>query len=141
MQPTAHIQRSSQARDFAVTIRRTSTERKAALELRKKQLEEQIAALELRDRTAARREETRRKIVIGAIVMTRARNDPEFEAQLRKVLLDAAAEQDSKKKQRPHDLKVIFEYLGLPVPQNQPTTPEPANDTSSGSTNAGATPL
>ena len=139
MQLTTPIQRISEARSPTV-IRRTSAERKAALELRKQQLEKQIADLESRDMAAARREETRRKIIIGAIALTRAKNDPEFEARLRTVLLDAAAEQDAKKKQRPHDLKVIFEYLGLPVPQSDRSTSEPAKDTATGSANTGAAP-
>jgi hypothetical protein len=112
----------------APVIRRTKVERKAALELRKQQIEQEIADLDARSRTEARAKDTRQKIVIGAIVVTRAKFDLNFQATLRTVLLDAAAEQEAKKKQRPHDLKIIFEFLGMPIPQNLETSPTRPDD-------------
>lgn len=83
--------------------RKSAAERIAELESRKKQIEAQLASLEAREREAARKRETRRKVVVGAAVLAHAELDPGFASLLRDVLAKAV--------QRPVDQKVIADLL------------------------------
>lgn len=88
--------------------RKTSEERIAALEARKKQIEAQLASLEARERDAARKRETRRKVIVGAAVLAHSEIDDAFATILREVLAKAV--------QRPADQQAIADLLGLVAP-------------------------
>ncbi len=83
--------------------RKTSEERIAALEARKKQIEAKLASIEARQRVTARKLDTRRKVVVGAAVLAHAEIDAPFAALLREVLIKAV--------QRPADQQAIADLL------------------------------
>lgn len=125
-----------------VKIRRTASERKAALEKEIEEKQKKLSLMNARERTDQEKIETRRKIVIGAILLGRAKWDEEFKAQLRQFLLEAVATPELQK--RPHDVRVIHEYLNLPSPQkdmraaaeqtvtpSEPTTSKPEDTAAS----------
>ena len=93
--------------------RKSSTERLADLKTRQEQLKQQILKLEAQTREQERREDTRRKIIVGAAVMEHARQHPEFAATLKAVLAVAVT--------REIDRKAIEEWLdGLLLPGSRP---------------------
>ena len=84
-------------------MRRSASERRAALEEKKKQIEAELAALSARERAAVRKKDTRRKIIIGAAVLAHAELDSAFAIRLREVVNLAV--------QRPVDREVIADLL------------------------------
>ena len=67
--------------------------RDALLEKRR-QIEAQIKALDARDREQRRKDETRRKIILGGLVMAEMDTDPALHATIRKLIEEKAAEKD-----------------------------------------------
>ncbi len=90
-------------------VRRSPSERIAALEARKRQIEAQLAALTAREKQAARRRDARRKIIVGAAVLAHAEIDGRFAALLLDVLRRAV--------QRPADQLSIADLLNPQQPQ------------------------
>lgn len=70
-------------------MRRTVSERRAALEERKRQLESELAALNAREKEASRKRDTRRKVIVGAAILAHAELHPAFAAELRHILAQA----------------------------------------------------
>jgi hypothetical protein len=92
--------------------RRSSEERKAELqgrrkqlELRKRQVEARIAALDPRDQIAARKRETRANIVLGAILRSHASLNPSFNLELAHILHTNV--------RRPADRTLLADVLGM----------------------------
>jgi hypothetical protein len=83
--------------------RKTGEERMAALEARKKQIEAQLASLAAREKQAAHKRDTRRKVIVGAAVLAHAEIDPRFAVLLRDILQRAV--------QRPADQANIVDLL------------------------------
>lgn len=89
--------------------RKSDADRLAELKTRQEQIKQQIIKLENQAREKERREDTRRKIIVGAAVMEHARQHPEFAATLKAVLAVAVT--------REIDQKAIEGWLsGLFVP-------------------------
>lgn len=86
----------------------------ADIEKMKKQLEQikaRIKAAESREAKKKRTEDTRRKVLIGAIVLEEARKNPQFKARLTGLLHERLT--------RPHD-RALF---GLDKPHEKTDTP------------------
>ncbi len=66
--------------------KKTSIERLLALKERQERLRTQVAALEARTKEQQRREDTRRKIIVGGAVLAHAALHPEFARTLHEVL-------------------------------------------------------
>lgn len=67
--------------------------RDALLEKRR-QIEAQLKALDAREREQRRKDETRRKIILGGLVMAEMETDPALHATIRKLIEEKAAERD-----------------------------------------------
>lgn len=63
--------------------RRTSAERLADLEQKKRQLAEEIAALSAREKARERKDDDRRRVLLGSIVLADLANNPELAAYIR----------------------------------------------------------
>lgn len=63
------------------------------LQKRKQEIEQQLKAIEARDKQAARKKDTRRKIIVGAAVLAHAAMDEDFAKLLRAVLKKAVTEE------------------------------------------------
>jgi hypothetical protein len=87
-------------------------DRRAKLEERRAKIDQQLRALEAREKQAERKRDTRRKIVAGGIVLTHAEMHPEFADQLNG-LLERFVTRDADR-----------ELFGLPPKQQS----APAND-------------
>lgn len=83
--------------------RKTDAERLADLKARQEQLRQQIIKLENASKQKQRKEDTRRKIIVGAAVMEHARQHPDFAATLEAVLAIAVV--------RPADKKALTGWL------------------------------
>jgi hypothetical protein len=83
--------------------RKTAAERIAELEDRKKQIEAKLASLAAREKLAARKLDTRRKVIVGAAVLAHAEIDAAFASILKEVLAKAI--------QRPIDIAAIADLL------------------------------
>ena len=77
-------------------MRRTLDERLADLALRQRQLEARRAALIAAKRGETRKRDTRRKIIVGAVVLAEAERDPVFAGQLRRLLDQAVRKADER---------------------------------------------
>jgi len=62
--------------------RKTPEEQKEELLRKKAQLEERLRTLEARENTQKRKDDTRRKILVGALCLTHAESKPEFKKWL-----------------------------------------------------------
>jgi len=71
----------------------TKLSRLELLRKRKAEIEQQLKTLEARDKQAARKRDTRQKIVVGAAVLAHAAKDGEFAKTLRAVLNVAVTEE------------------------------------------------
>lgn len=58
------------------------SKRRQALEKRKSQIDAQLSDLKAREKTQARKDETRRKIIIGGLVMAQMEKDADFKATM-----------------------------------------------------------
>ena len=83
--------------------RKTVEEQKAELEKRKKQLENRIKALEAKQTTQERKDDTRRKILAGAIVLHHATLKPDFQKWLAGELNRAL--------EKPHDRALFADWF------------------------------
>lgn len=83
----------------------TLEERKAKLLKRKQQIEERLKAIDAREATKRRAEDTRRKILVGALCLAHAEQKPEF----KKWLIEALG----KSLKKPAD-RALFPELELP---------------------------
>lgn len=83
--------------------RKSSSERIAQLEERKKQLEAKLADLNARERAAERKRNTRRKIIVGGAMLAHTIQDAAFAATLREILDEAV--------QRPAERAAIADLL------------------------------
>jgi len=72
--------------------RKTPAERLAELETRQRVLKDDIRAARSQVRQQERKQDTRRKIIVGAVVLMRMESDPEFAADISR-MLDRAVEQ------------------------------------------------
>lgn len=82
----------------------TAAERIAALQTKRDQIEQRLKALSVQETARKRKEETRRKIIIGAAVLAHAEVDAQFGALLRAALGKAVT--------REIDRKVVGDLLG-----------------------------
>lgn len=64
-------------------IRRTPAERLAELEKRKRQLTEQIADISAREKDRQRKDENRRKVLLGSIVLADLASNPSLASYIR----------------------------------------------------------
>jgi len=80
----------------AARPRLTKAERLEALKKRQDQLKAQIALLETENKTAERKRDARRKIIVGGAVLAHAELHPAFAAELR-AALQAAVTRDKDK--------------------------------------------
>ena len=71
----------------------TKTTREALLEKRRK-IDAKIKAIEARERSQKRKDETRRKIIIGSVVMTEAASDPLFRQRIGALIEAHASDKD-----------------------------------------------
>lgn len=69
------------------------TSRDALLEKRRK-IEAQLKALDARDREQKRKDDTRRKIIVGSLVMDEAEADPTMLAAVRRLIEEKASNKD-----------------------------------------------
>lgn len=69
------------------------TSRDALLEKRRK-IEAQLKALDARDREQKRKDDTRRKIIVGSLVMDEAETDPAMLAAVRRLIEEKASDKD-----------------------------------------------
>jgi len=74
------------------------------LRKRKQEIEQQMRALEAREKEEGRKRDTRRKIIVGAAVLAHASLDADFALQLRSVLKKAVTEE--------RNLAVIADLIG-----------------------------
>lgn len=88
-------------------------ERRKRLERRKRQVEARIAALDPRDKIAARKRDTRANIVLGAVLRAHMALNPSFGTELAHIL-------DNNLK-RPPDRQLLASVLGM----SQLTVPSP----------------
>ena len=68
--------------------RKTSEERIADLKAKQEQIKARLKDEQSKLRTAARKEDTRCKIVAGALAITHCQHDPEFAATFKKLITD-----------------------------------------------------
>ena len=73
--------------------KKSDADRLAALKQREAELKAKIAAIENKAKTAERKLDTRRKIIVGGAVMAHAKFDPDFGAALRQALLAAVTKE------------------------------------------------
>ena len=107
-------------------------ERIAAAERRKAELAARLAALKGKAKAVDRKRDTRRKIVVGAVVLVEMQRDPKFAAYVRKMLGKAVT--------RPQDRDAIADLLPAAaaeitapaVNRNAPLAPAPAEVTGEG---------
>jgi hypothetical protein len=101
-----------QERASPVPRARTSIDQKLAdLTKRQEQLEAQRQTLIASKRSADRKIDTRRKIIVGAAVLAHAELNPDFSAMLRDILSVAV--------QRAIDRRAITDLLGQPPATSQ----------------------
>lgn len=99
--------------------RKTVEEQKAELEKRKKQLENRIKALEAKQVMQDRKDDTRRKILAGAIVLHHAKLKPDFKKWLASELNRAL--------EKPHD-RALFEDWFTEAQGTQPAPTDAADE-------------
>ena len=100
--------------------RKSLDQRLAEVTERKQQLEARRLALLASKKSADRKIDTRRKIIVGAAVLTHAELNPHFSTMLRDILSAAV--------QRDMDRRVIADLLGHSPPSDSVTfqaTPNP----------------
>jgi len=90
--------------------RKSVDQKLADLTKRQQQLEAQRLALLASKKTADRKTDTRRKIIVGAAVLTHAELSPQFSVVLRDILSVAV--------QRDLDRRVIADLLDRPPPND-----------------------
>ncbi len=94
MAEEAEIQNEAEGK--AARPRLTKAERLEALRKRQDQLKAQITLLEAENKTAERKRDARRKIIVGGAVLAHAELHPAFAAELR-TALKAAVTRDKDK--------------------------------------------
>lgn len=99
--------------------RKSLDDKIAELTKRQQQLEAQRLVLLASKKTANRKLDTRRKIIVGAAVLTHAELNPHFSSMLRDVLSVAV--------QRDIDRRVIADLLDHPPPDDPATSQSPVN--------------
>jgi uncharacterized protein YheU (UPF0270 family) len=99
--------------------RKSLDQKLADLTKRQQQLEAQRLALLASKKTADRKTDTRRKIIVGAAVLVHAELDPHFSAVLRGILSVAV--------QRDMDRHVIADLLDHPPPNDPNASQAPAS--------------
>lgn len=82
----------------------TQADRLEALRQKEAQLKAKIAAIEARQKTADRKTDTRRKIIVGAAVLAHAELDPAWAVELKAVLQKAVT--------RERDRETIKDLIG-----------------------------
>lgn len=92
-------------------------ERRKRLERRKRQVEARIAALDPRDKIAARKRDTRANIVLGAVLRAHMALNPSFGVELAHIL-------DHNLK-RPPDRELLASVLGMSQLAISPAVPLP----------------
>jgi len=97
--------------------RKTVEEQKAELEKRKKQIENRLKALEAKQTLQERKDDTRRKILAGAIVLHHAKLKPDFQKWLSGELNRAL--------DKPHD-RALFKDWWAEASETQPPPAESA---------------
>ncbi len=99
--------------------RKTVEEQKTELEKRKKQLENRIKALEAKQTMQERKDDTRRKILAGAIVLHHAKLKPDFQKWL--------ADELNRSLDKPHD-RALFENWFAEALGTQPAPAKAADE-------------
>lgn len=99
--------------------RKSLDQKLADLAQRQQQLEAQRLALLASKRSADRKLDTRRKIIVGAAVLTHAELNPAFSTVLRDILSVAV--------QRDIDRRTIADLLDPPSPNDHVTSQPPEN--------------
>lgn len=97
--------------------RKSLDQKLADLTKRQQQLEAQRQTLIASKRSADRKSDTRRKIIVGAAVLAHAELNSDFSAILRGILSVAV--------QRPIDRRAIADLLGRPPSDNSATSRSP----------------
>lgn len=99
--------------------RKTMEEQKAELLRRKAQLENRLKALEARQTTQERKDDTRRKILAGAIVLHHAKLKPDFKKWL--------AGELNRSLDKPHD-RALFDDWFAEALETRPASAEAADE-------------
>jgi len=96
-------------------VRKTPQEQREELLKKKQQLENRLKALDAWQTTQERKDDTRRKILAGAIVLHHAKLKPDFQKWL--------ADEMNRSLDKPHD-RALFEDWFAEVGNPQPTSAE-----------------
>lgn len=104
--------------------RKSLDQRLADLTQKQEQLEAQRQNLLASKKSAERKTDTRRKIIVGAAVLAHAELYPDFAAMLRGILSVAV--------QRPIDRRAIADLLGQPPPNDPASSQSAANQQQAG---------
>lgn len=83
-------------------------DRLSRLQHRKEQLERQISAAEKQAKAAARKWDTRRKVILGGAVLAALESDPALRERVRTLLAERVT--------RPHDRATVADLLADPTP-------------------------
>ena len=83
--------------------RKTPEEQKAELLKKKAQLEERLKAIDAKESAQKRKDDTRRKILVGALCLTHAEHKPEFKEWLAATL--------KKTLEKPADIALFTDWL------------------------------
>jgi len=86
------------------------------LRKRKQEIEQQMKALEAREREEERKKDTRRKIIVGAAVLAHASIDADFARTLRAILKKAVTEE--------RNLALIDDLLNGAKVEAEPAKPD-----------------
>ncbi len=89
-----------------------ATDRLTRLQQRKAELERQIAAAESQAKAAARKLDTRRKIIVGGAILAAIESSPGLLAMVKTVLAQRVT--------RAHDRAAVADLLGDPGPAKTP---------------------
>jgi len=109
----------------------TKLSRLELLRKRKQEIEQQMKALEAREKEEERKKDTRRKIIVGAAVLAHAARDAAFAKTLRDVLDKAVIEERNR--------ELVAEWLGSVT--NEIIATEPTVTPESGEIPLEPTPL
>lgn len=88
-------------------MRPSNEQRIEALRSRRAQIDAELARLQAKARVLARKEDTRRKILIGAIMMQEMASRPDFDRYVRSLLFDRL--------EKPRD-RALFGFSAGPEP-------------------------
>jgi len=97
------------------------SDRLAALKQKQEAIAKQMAALQQKEKAEGRKRDTRRKIIVGGIVLAYMEKDPAFADVVHGLIRQNVA--------RPHDVAAVADLLPADVVAKLAAPPEPASNT------------